>query len=358
MPHREEDSPEFTPDLYPPFPDNVPTVDLQTISLAKVLDGDAAEQDRVFEACIGRGFFYLDLSNCETGETILHGADQIALAGERFFQQPLDEKMKQNMGKNLFGYKYAGATVTDRAGTKDTAEFFCVSKNDMVAPDERMARAWPDGILRAKPMLAEYVRSAHGVGMAVLRILAARLGIDPVELTGRHRIDELSGDHIRITKGPPRETEEMPEIQTPSHTDFGTVTVLMNWLGGLQVWSESDRKAQLGDGEPQGSGEWLWVQPKRGCAIINLGDAAVRFTNGAVCSGRHRVVPSPGAQGRWTRYSVVYFVRPEDKCIMQRLKGKGVPDGPEETNEKLTAHEWIFKQALSLGNKLEGVVKG
>jgi hypothetical protein len=29
------------------------------------------------------------------------------------------------------------------------------------------------------------------------------------------------------------------------------------------------------------------VKPKKGCAIINLGDAMVRFTNGALCSGRY-----------------------------------------------------------------------
>lgn len=40
----------------------------------------------------------------------------------------------------------------------------------------------------------------------------------------------------------------------------------MNWLGGLQVWSESARK--IGALEPDVPGEWLWVKPKRGCAIV------------------------------------------------------------------------------------------
>ena len=31
-----------------------------------------------------------------------------------------------------------------------------------------------------------------------------------------------------------------------------------------------------------------------------------------LCSGRHRVIPAPGAQGKLPRYSVVYFVRPEN----------------------------------------------
>ncbi|KAI0832267.1 putative oxidoreductase [Hypoxylon sp. FL0890] len=353
MPHKEEDHTEFTPELYPPFPDNVPTVDLQTISLSKLLAHDAAEQDRVFEACVGRGFFYLALAGSEAGETILSGADQIALTGERVFKLPLEEKTKYKMAKSLFGYKHAGATRTDKAGTPDTAEFFNVGKNDMIVSDDRMSRPWPAEVLGAKPLFASYVKSAHSVGMTIMDIIAEKLGVDPSAFTSRHRIEEPSGDHVRITRGPPREKEEMPEIQTPSHTDFGTITILMNWLGGLQVWSESSRKAQLGGLEPDVPGEWLWVKPKKGCAIINLGDAAVKFTNGVVCSGRHRVIPSPGAQGRWPRYSIVYFVRPEDKCRMQTLEGKGIPESLDEEGEGLTAHEWIFRQSVALGNRFD-----
>lgn len=130
----------------------------------------------------------------------------------------------------------------------------------------------------------------------------------------------------------------------------------MNWLGGLQVWSESSRSAILTDGQPDVPGEWLWVVPKPGCAIVNLGDAAVKFTNGAFCSGRHRVIPAPGPQGKFPRYSVVYFVRPEDNVIMEALEGNGIPkqqqEGEEE--EKLTASEWIYRQALNLGTQFPG----
>lgn len=121
----------------------------------------------------------------------------------------------------------------------------------------------------------------------------------------------------------------------------------MNWLGGLQVWSESARQARAGHGEPEGEGEWLWVKPQKGCAIINMGDAAVKFSNGIFCSGRHRVVPSPVEQGLWPRYSIVYFVRPEDKCILKQLRGPAIPDGPEEKG--MQAKDWIIQQARGLG---------
>ncbi|KAI0451360.1 hypothetical protein F5B21DRAFT_487262 [Xylaria acuta] len=356
MPHKKESpgSQEFTPDQYPDFPDGFPTVQLETISLAKLLVGqDAAEQDRVFEICKGRGFFYLDLAGCEAGNTIAYGADQVVAVAEDVFKLPLEEKLTYQIvggGGSLDGYKVAGGTVTDKTGTKDTAEFFNMGKNEMILPVDQMKRKWPEAVKAAKPLLKDYIVTAHGIGMHIMGIIANKLGVDPDEFNSRHRIEEQSGDHIRLTRGPPRDKEELPEIQTPSHTDFGTITILMNWLGGLQVWSESSRKAQLWNHEPDVPGEWLWVRPKKGCAIINLGDAAVKFTNGVLCAGRHRVIPSPGVQGKYPRYSVVYFVRPEDKCILKQLRGPGIPDGPEEEKD-INAGDWIREQVVGLNHQ-------
>ncbi|KAI1738684.1 Clavaminate synthase-like protein [Xylaria scruposa] len=358
MPHKEEPvgSQEFTPDQYPDFPDGFPTVELETISLAKlILDRDAAEQDRVFEICKGRGFFYLDLSGCEPGETIAQGADEMVRVAEAVFKLPLEEKMTYEFkiaggSGSLNGYKTVGATVTDKAGTRDTAEFFNVGKNEMIVPVDQMKMKWPEPIMAAKPKFKDYIVTAHTIGMSIIGIIAKKLGVDPDEFNSRHRIEEQSGDHVRLTRGPPREKEELPEIQTPSHTDFGTITLLMNWLGGLQVWSESSRTAQLWNHEPDVPGEWLWVKPKKGCAIINLGDAAVKFSNGVLCAGRHRVIPAPGAQGKYPRYSVVYFVRPEDKCIMKQLRGPGIPDGPEEEKD-IIAGDWIGQQVIGFSGQ-------
>ena len=105
MPHKEEYT-EFTPQEYPPFPESeeFPCVDLQTISLQKLLDHDSTEEDRVFEACKGRGVFYLALGGPEEGETILKGSEEIARVGERFMAMPVEEKMKYTpKRKQLFG---------------------------------------------------------------------------------------------------------------------------------------------------------------------------------------------------------------------------------------------------------------
>ena len=115
----------------------------------------------------------------------------------------------------------------------------------------------------------------------------------------------------------------------------------MNWLGGLQVWSESSGK--MGALEPDVAGEWLWMKPRRDCAIVNLGDAAVTFTNGVLCSGRHHVVPSPGEQGLLPRYIVVYFVRATDKTRLKALEGHGIPKSANGPSNIHKAGEWILR---------------
>ncbi|KAM3415451.1 hypothetical protein BST61_g8972 [Cercospora zeina] len=349
MPHKESYG-EFTPSSYPPFPEGLNEIQLKTISLRKIQDADKNEQDLVFEACKAWGFFYLDLSQSEQGEIISRSSEDVARIAEDVMALPMEEKMKYPFdfaNREVFGYKVIGQTKNQ---TPDTAEFFNVAKNDMIVPNDQMRRAWPEPIVENKNVLATYCKTAHSVGLQILEILAKKLGIDPEEIHSRHKIEELSGDHIRMTRGPPRQTTDMPEIQTPSHTDFGTVTVLMNWLGGLQVYGSPNRVLGNLDYDDD-TAEWMWVRPKKNCAIVNLGDAAVKFTNGVLCSGRHRVIPSPGEQGKWPRYSIVYFVRPNHDCRLKTLKGSGVPEAGDEDEEGVNAKDWIFMQAERLAGR-------
>ena len=228
MPHAVPAS-EFAPGQYPAFPAGLPTAALETISLARLLAGDRAEQDRVFAICQGRGFFYLDLAGAAAGATLVQGAEDLARLGSELFHLPLEDKMKYRgaqtrSARAIFGYKYAGATLADKtSGVRDTAEFFNVSKDDMLAPTpDDMEKPWPSLVMERRDLFRDYVTAAHGVGMLILGLLVERLGIDRQEIWNRHRLGEKAGDHVRITRGPPRDREEMPEIQTPSHTDFGT----------------------------------------------------------------------------------------------------------------------------------------
>ncbi|KAJ4388186.1 hypothetical protein N0V93_008793 [Gnomoniopsis smithogilvyi] len=349
----------FDPSKYPPFPDDVPSVSLKTYSLARLAKGDKELEDRLFETCKTQGFFYLDLNGSQAS-SMQRDCDDIARLAERVFQLPEEEKEKYPMKDSIFGFKPIGATKTDAKGTPDTASFFNIAKDAILENTTR----WPlpDLVLEQKPLLSRYMRTAHATGLSILSILATKLGLPADALAGYHRIEEESGDHVRMTYGPARKTVDLPEIQTPGHTDFGSITILFNWLGGLQVWSDPSRgsfenvvdpdsAAANGDGEKP---RWLWVRPPPpNHAIVNLGDAAVKWTGGVLASGRHRVVPAPGDQGRFDRYSIVYFVRPEDKALLKRLEAPEIPKISEEENEEvINAKAWIIRQARLLGQTI------
>ena len=208
-------------------------------------------------------------------------------------------------------------------------------------------RDYPSEITDNKPLFQAFTKNAHQLGMILLGTLAKQLGLPPSEFTEKNIFTKPSGDHCRLTHKFAHVSDK-DAIGLPSHTDFGSITILFNWLGGLQIQSRN----------PETLGQWEYVKPMEGHAIINLGDAMVTFTNGLLKSAKHRVVPAPGEQVNVDRYSIVYFVRPHNEVIMEpcekfkdlkddlKVAGKFEPEG----GKILTAGDWMVQRAKQMGS--------
>lgn len=61
----------------PPFPEDLPTIEIPAVPLGGLLSGDPAVATNIFNACKDIGFFLVDLSNDETGQKITSEVDQI-----------------------------------------------------------------------------------------------------------------------------------------------------------------------------------------------------------------------------------------------------------------------------------------
>ncbi|EEH22630.2 hypothetical protein PABG_04841 [Paracoccidioides brasiliensis Pb03] len=326
----------------PLFADDVPCAPLLRLSLEKLVNHDEAEVQRFFSACKELGFFYLDLR----GSPILAEADELFGIGEQLFELDLDEKRRYDFSKqnSYFGYKEKGAAIVDKQGNADRNEFYNVSKDDIFGISDPLPA--PDILNKSRHHFKSFIANAHSIVTMVLNLLNEQLHLPPLTLANLHRLHGVSGDQVRMIKAPPQPPGDR-RTALGQHTDFGSVTVLFNRVGGLQILP------------PGQDADWCYVRPLPGHAIINLGDAMVKFTNGLLRSNIHRVVSPPGAQAETTRYSLVYFSRPEDDVILKRLEGSDCipPFAPgQEPEEEIKSKDWIIRRALGHRVALHGKI--
>lgn len=366
MPHSDHSPSDSSSIALPPFPDDIPTAPLLRISLAKLLAHDVEEAARCYSACETLGFFYLDLSSGST-DLFSTSASLFSLM-ETFFALPVAEKEKYDFKSegSYFGYKGYGEGFVDAKGTRDRNEFYNTSKDDILGLGSGGRLPAPECLSgeKERETCEVFIRSCHSICMTIVELLESKLSLkskvqDTGGLRALHHLDSVSGDQIRFIRAPPQPQTEKA-VALGEHTDFGSVTVLFNRLGGLQVHlpphispipPAATSPPTLEN--PLCKDGWCYVRPLPAHVVINLGDALVKFSNGALRSNTHRVVAPPGGQGAATRYSLVYFCRPGDDVVLSGLV-EGV--GGEEGEEGVTAKEWILRRAL--GRREQGGWEG
>nr|OQO23850.1 hypothetical protein B0A51_08249 [Rachicladosporium sp. CCFEE 5018] len=346
----------------PPFPSDIPTAPLLRISLAKLLSNNSTEITNLWNASRDLGFFYLDLRSPPSSSTakrdsahepsehsidgpaLLSSAEKLFGLGEKLFKLPTEEKQRYDFKDqgSYFGYKGIGAGVVDAQGTKDRNEFYNVSKDDILGISEPLPAPAMLSSEDTRERLKGFMEGSHAIVSFILGLLNDKLGLPEGKLQSLHRLKEVSGDQVRWVSAPPQPQNDQQKA-LGEHTDFGSITLLHNRLGGLQVLPPASPSSP----KP----EWTYVLPLRHHIIVNLGDALVKLTAGVLRSNIHRVVSPPGEQGKETRMSLVYFARPEDEVVLRRLEGSGVIDEKaketgEEQGEEITAKEWILRRAL------------
>lgn len=317
-----------------PFPSDLPVADISTIDLDLLAQGDPEQSQLLLHSCQNYGFFYL--SNHHVDSSFMFDlADAV-------FTLPLDEKLKYDMGTtgHYFGYKRSGAMFVDDKGTRDHSEFYNISKDEVLGIPQADGKqlsgpGHPQVVLDHFAQLQTFMRSCHRVVSIITASLGKSLGLPPELLESLHKLDEPSVDQARVTHAPPLRPSNT--IALGEHTDFGSVTVLFNHLGGLQVLAPNKR-------------DWEYVRPRPDCAVINLGDSLIKLLDGKLYSAVHRVVGPPGLQADSERYSVVYFARPNSSAKLRSLFEYPYPEDvtklEKSTGQRLlNADEWVKQRA-------------
>ena len=254
-----------------------------------------------------------------------------------------------------------------------------VSKNDILS--ETPALPLPTLLTQSRPLMHSFTISAHSIAIVLLKLLSGYLGLFEPSLESLHRLEAISGDQVRFLKAPPQKQDDV-YISLGEHTDFGSITILFNRLGGLQVKVPPNLETEAcrtnsaeyknGADSDKDQGRWMFIRPLPYHAIINLGDALAKFSNGILRSNIHRIIPAPGLQASGTKYSVVYFARPEDDVVLKSMLHSGQTKDHEnvqegkgtdawtlkgEIQENMSSKEWIYQRALARTTRLfhEGI---
>lgn len=136
----------------------------------------------------------------------------------------------------------------------------------------------------------EYYTALHALARDILVVLAKTLDLNEDYFKD---FTEGAVATLRYLHYPPQpaDSDEKLSRGIGAHTDFGSVTLLMqDEVDGLQVYEKSTQ-------------EWLDVVPTKGAYVVNLGNMFMRWSNDKYISNLHRVINKSGKE----RYSVPFF---------------------------------------------------
>ena len=211
----------------------------------------------------------------------------------KYFALPLEEKMKMDWvsPESNRGYSCIGREVLDmEKSVQDIKEMFEVGKEG----EDKFENRWPPEELlpEFKAVSLQYWKACFNLHLEILRAFALELGL-PLDFFDKGCGAE--NNNLRMLHYPA--TENHTFIRAGPHTDYGTITLLMqDDVGGLEVLGP--------DGET-----WIPATPIEDAYVVNCGDLMKRWTNDTFNSNVHRVVCYPGAHLK-ERYSFAYFCNP------------------------------------------------
>jgi isopenicillin N synthase-like dioxygenase len=225
-------------------------------------------------------------------------------------------------------------------GGPDRFQFYNVGQDDMTGTSKALSN--PSCMEAHRPDIKAYMEQAHSIISLICYHLDKQLHLSPGTLVSMQPMTRPSGTALRLLKYPPQPAGDQ-RTSLLGHTDIGSLTILFNITGGLQLLTPG--------ADPKDESSWMYVKLVPGCAIVSLGDAMVEWSAGILRSNMHRVTFAPREQGKVPRYSVAYLVRPDGDAPMKRLaSGESlIPELEEgEEDNELTAREWEAQKAIAI----------
>jgi isopenicillin N synthase-like dioxygenase len=120
-------------------------------------------------------------------------------------------------------------------GPPDTIEFINIERDDALSYPAVTHREYPSTVNeRMATAVKPFTLKASAVNDTLIEVFNNKLELPEGALAERHKATEVSYSEARTIKRPATEGKQ-EEIAIGGHTDFGSLSFLVNRLGGLQV---------------------------------------------------------------------------------------------------------------------------
>jgi isopenicillin N synthase-like dioxygenase len=317
---------------------------LRKIPFRDLYVGKAEAIEALIQACKTEGFFYLDLCGDETARMVTN-VEKLELLGQDIFNCAEEEKTRYDFRKigrprttgylpfvsllmmMMLTFRYSFKSLGSESGPvsdkPDGFELymvlfslplkgyrnFClhicqIPQNEILLDSYKNSLVCPSLIHEKRPFIEQCMVDYRYIGGTILRRL---VGSESPEVMQAHRAERPCASSLSFLKYPPYFPGQ-PNVGHIAHTDASSLTILHSSAYGLQVLDPN-------------SGSWTFVEPLVGHLVVNVGDSLKFLSGGVLKSCLHRVVPHEEAACN-TRYSVCYFMRPNEDAKFTAADGK------------------------------------
>ncbi|KAG2188440.1 hypothetical protein INT44_001193 [Umbelopsis vinacea] len=303
--------------------DHIPVIDFGSFE-----SDPKAVAAAVRSACESIGFLYL--TNFGIPQSEVERA--FSLSAE-FFDQPLEEKRKEEISSNNLGYVGMRKEILDPGVQKygDTKECFNFGK----LVDGKPVQVLPSVIAENQEFMGKFSMDCHKLCGKILQAFAVAMEINDEDggihyFEDRHKYTGQCGSVLRFLKYPKGDNADPTEtVRAGSHSDYGSITLLFqNGIPGLEVQASRTN--------------WISAPIIPGAVLVNIGDQMEYWTGGRFKSTKHRVVFLP-EHAKYDRYSIAYFCQANNEVLLNAIPS------PLTTGEKVN----VDKATMTAGEYLQ-----
>ncbi|KAI0225731.1 2-oxoglutarate-dependent dioxygenase htyE [Lamellibrachia satsuma] len=288
----------------------IPVVDLDEFNITKNPEDVSQQVQLKLAADICDAFTTVGFVCLRNHGILPETLDSLMKEARDFFALPQPTKKKYSRRENKIGgwvCVEGQSSNPDQPG--DLKEAFDIS-------DERnMEEMWPDeevpGLRSASDHFSQLCWT---LAQRVLLLMGLGLGLDnPAYFNELHQKPGTNNSSlIRCLFYPPIQNDadiKPNQIRCGEHSDCGSITLIFqDDAGGLELRTRD--------------GEFVPATPMAYTVLVNIGDLMQRWTSDKLTSTKHRVViPEKQVNRERARMSVVYFMQPDDDCVIQSLDG-------------------------------------